>query len=149
MSNIIQIEHFAGEKEKMNRQKCTLWLCAGVLIICAALLILSVFPSSTDSSFTRKVESDSFSLGMERLNDTLWETFYLQTGDTIDVDVVHISGELCISIGQKNQEPVYEGNNPELNHFQVNITNSGDYTISVTGKQAEGSISFHILRNEE
>lgn len=60
-----------------------------------------------------------------------------------------ISGELCISIGQKHQEPVYEGNNPELNHFQVNITNSGDYTISVTGKQAEGSISFHILRNEE
>ena len=25
----------------------------------------------------------------------------------------------------------------------------GDYTISVAGKQAEGSISFHVLRNEE
>ena len=96
-----------------------------------------------------KVEPDFFSLGMELLNDTLEETFYLQTGDTINVDVIHISGELCISIGQKNQEPVYEGNNPELNHFRVNITNSGNYTISVIGKQAEGSISFHILRNEE
>lgn len=32
MSNIIQIEHFAGEKEKMNRQKCTLWLCAGFMM---------------------------------------------------------------------------------------------------------------------
>ena len=86
----------------MNRKRCALWLCAGVLIICAALLILSDFRSSTDSRFTQKVESDSFSLGMELLNDTLEETFYLQTGDTIDVDVVHISGELCISFGQKN-----------------------------------------------
>lgn len=91
----------------------TLWLCAGVLVICAALLIFSEFRSSTDSRFTRKVESDSFSVGMELLNDTLEQTFYLQTGDTIDG--VQISGELCISIGQNSQEPVYAGNNPELN----------------------------------
>ena len=41
----------------------------------------------------------------------------------------------------------------QIEHFagekEKNITNSCDYTISVTGKQAEGSISFHILRNEE
>lgn len=90
-----------------------------------------------------------FSLGMESTNDTRKETFYLRQGDAIAVSVVYISGELEIAITDSSGNAIYEGNNPELDSFQVNIPKSDEYTISVTGKQAEGSISFQILRNEE
>ena len=38
-----------------------------------------------------------------------------------------------------NEETVYEGNNPKLGNFQVNIPKNGNYIISVTGKQADGT----------
>ena len=42
----------------------------------------------------------------ERLNRTIAEPFPLHKGDTIDVRVVRISGELTISIGEKDREPI-------------------------------------------
>ena len=81
---------------------------------------------------------------MEQLNCTIKEPFSLKKGDTIDVNVVQISGELSVSIGKENEKPIYEGRNPELNSFRVTIPEGGDYFLSVSGKQAEGSLSFQI-----
>ena len=53
-----------------------------------------------------------------------------------------------LTVKRKLQCEQYESDCPFCRK-EKNITNSGDYTISVAGKQAEGSISFHILRNEE
>lgn len=98
---------------------------------------------------TSMEEDDVFSLGMESMSETRKKTFTLEKGDAIDVSMVYIAGEIDISITDSKGNAVYEGHNPELSSFQVNIQESGDYTISVTGKQAEGSISFQILRNKE
>lgn len=111
-----------------------------------ALGILPRIWPSNDSRYSRKVEEDFFSLGMERLNCTIEEPFSLKEGDSIDVTVVRVSGELSISIGEKDREPIYEGKNPELSSFRVSIPEDGDYLLSVSGKQAEGSISFQIAR---
>ena len=44
---------------------------------------------------------------------------------------------------------VYEGHDPEIGSFLVNITADDRYSMIAEGKQAKGSISFQILRNEE
>lgn len=130
-----------------NKKKISIhWICIAALVCCMALMIVPRIWLPDESRFSRKVEDDFFSLGMERLNDTLEETFSMRKGDTIDVSVTHVSGELSISIGQKNQTPIYEGRNPELGSFKVTIPEEGDYLISVSGKHAEGSISFQINR---
>lgn len=124
-------------------------LCVMVLVFVLAWFILPGVWSDAESRYTCKVEENLFSLGMESMNDTQKETFSLRQGDAIAVSVVFISGELEIAVTDSNGNAIYEGNNPKRGSFQVNIPKSDDYTISVTGRQAEGSISFQILRNEE
>lgn len=132
----------------MRRNRNLIWICSAALVL-ALLLALMILPGirpSAESRYSRRMEEDFFSLGMEPLNCTVAESFSLQAGDTIDVSIVHISGELLLSVGQENRDPVYTGRNPELGSFLVTIPEDGDYLISVSGKQAEGSVSFQINR---
>ncbi|MGN0160615.1 MAG: hypothetical protein ACI4AQ_04435 [Lachnospiraceae bacterium] len=128
----------------MRRRKVILWISIVALILFMVLMIFSRVRLSGESRYSRKVDENFFSLGMEKLNCTLEESFYLEEGDFVDVSIGLISGEILISIGKVGESPIYEGRNPEPESFRVNITESGDYLISVTGKQAEGSISFQI-----
>lgn len=128
----------------MKRKRSIFWICLAALAFLPVPLILSRFQKSGGSTYERRVEADLFFLEMKPLNDTLKEIYSLHEGDTIDVSVVLVSGELRISIGQENRKLVYEGKNPESGSFQVTVPEDGDYTISVTGNRAEGSISFRI-----
>ena len=51
--------------------------------------------------------------------------------------------------GQHYDTAIYEGHNPEIGGFLVNISEDDRYTMTVEGKRAKGNISFQILRNEE
>lgn len=133
----------------MRRRWAILGLCFAALVVFLAKMLLPRLWSSDESRYSRKVEENLFSLGMERLNCTIAESFSLHEGDTIDVSVVRISGELSISIAQKDRKPIYEGKNPELDSFRITVPEDGDYLLSVSGKQAEGSISFQINRTED
>lgn len=124
-------------------------ICGAALIFTLIWIILPGIWSDLESRYACRVDENLFSLGMESMNDTRKETFSLRQGDSIAVSAVFISGELDISIIDSSGNVIYEGNNPELGSFQVNIPKSDEYLISVTGRQAKGSISFQILRNEE
>lgn len=100
--------------------------------------------SSEGSRYSRRVEDDFFCLEMKRLNCAIAESYVLHAGDTIRVELVQNAGELSISIGQENREPIYEGRNPQISSFQVHVPEDGEYVFSVSGKQAKGSIIFHI-----
>ena len=112
------------------------------------IILLRVWPN-TESRCTVKVEDDLFSIGMESMNESRSESFQLEEGISIAVYVVHLDGELDIYITDSNGTVVYEGHNPEIGSFLVNITEDDRYTMTVEGKRAKGSISFQILRNEE
>ncbi len=130
----------------MRQNRKILRICFAILAVClAGMLLLTLWPSN-GSRYSRNVEENFFSLGMEQLNGTIAEPYALEKGDAIVVNVVRISGELAISIGQENREPIYEGRNPELGGFQVTVPEDGTYFLSVSGKHAEGSISFQINR---
>ncbi|MDD6018651.1 MAG: hypothetical protein PUC03_07190 [Clostridiales bacterium] len=126
----------------MNRKWTIVGLCAAALVMFPALGFLPRILPSNGSRYSRKVEDDFFSPDMERLNCTIEKPFSLKEGDSVDVSIVRVSGELTISIGKKGFEPIYEGRNPEPSSFWVTISEDGDHYLSVSGKQAEGSISF-------
>ena len=132
----------------MMRKWTIIGICSAVLVLALALGTLPRTWVSGDSRYSRKVEESFFSLSMERLNCTIEEPFPMKKGDTIDVSIVRVSGELTIFIGEKGRKPIYEGKNPELSSFRVSIPEDGDYLLSVSGKQAEGSVSFQIHRAE-
>lgn len=130
----------------MRKNRRTVWLCAAVAVFFLALMIFSVILSSDGSRYSCRVEEDLFSLDMDSFSGTGAETFYLREGDSIDVSAVRISGELSIVIGQVGRQPVYEGNGRGPDSFRVTIQEDGNYLISVSGRHAEGSISFQIKR---
>ena len=128
----------------MTQKRNLSWiLCAVLAVLLTAMLLPWLLPTQ-ESRYTRRVEEDFFSLGMEPLNCTIAEPFTLQKGDTIDVSVDRASGDLAITIGQEDRQPIYEGRNPQLGSFRVTVPEDGGYLLSVTGKQAQGNISFQI-----
>ena len=132
----------------MKKKWAIIGICSAALILFLALGILPKISPSSGSRYSRKVEENFFSLEMERLNCTVEEPFSLNKGDVIDVSIAHVSGELALFIGERDREPIYEGNNPKLNYFRVTIPKEGEYLLSVSGKQAKGSISFQIDKAE-
>ena len=122
--------------------------CVTVLFTLIWIVLPRVWPDA-ESRCTVKVEDDLFSIGMESMNESRSESFQLEEGISVAVYVVHLDGELDIYITDSNGTVVYEGHNPEIGSFLVNITEDDRYTMTVEGKRAKGSISFQILRNEE
>ena len=132
----------------MKKKWANIGICSAALILFLTWGILPKISPSNGSRYSRKVEENFFSLEMERLNCTVEEPLSLNKGDVIDVSITHVSGELALFIGERDREPIYEGNNPKLNYFRVTIPKEGEYLLSVSGKQAKGSISFQIDRAE-
>ena len=134
----------------MKRSTRILAICGEALLLICLLwvVVLKLWPD-TESRCTVKMEDDLFSIGMESMNESRSESFYLEEGMSVAIYVVHLDGELDISITDSKGTIVYEGHNPEMGSFQVNITEDDRYTMTVEGKRAKGSISFQILRDEE
>lgn len=133
----------------MIRKSTVIKICFIAFILIAAMIIIPIICQSDGSRYSRNVDGDHFYLEMERLNCTIEESFFLNEGDTIDVSIVRVSGEIKISIGQEAREPIYKGKNPEPNSFRVTVPNDGSYRFSVSGKRAEGNVSFQINRSAE
>ena len=132
----------------MKKKWAIIGICSAALILFLTLGILPKISPSNGSRYSRKVEENFFSLEMEQLNCTVEEPFSLNKGDVIDVSIAHVSGELALFIGDRDRELLYECNNPKLNYFRVTIPKEGEYLLSVSGKQAKGSISFQIDKAE-
>lgn len=69
-------------------------------------------------------------------------TLTLNAGDALRVTSEQSRGSANITIGIPNKEPVYEGHEIKDFEFVLNITESGEYVITVTAHRASGKISF-------
>ncbi|MBQ3485375.1 MAG: hypothetical protein IJA77_07795 [Clostridia bacterium] len=126
--------------------RIALYALAAVLVVMGVLVLTGVRgPGKSDVTVTR--EDDLYSLGMSYMSGEQSATYTLAAGDAIDVTVVHISGDLRLRIAC-GADVIYEGHNPEMGDFRVNILKDGEYTITVTGRRADGSVSFEMIRAE-
>ena len=125
--------------------RIVLYALAAVLVVMGVLVLTgAIGPGRSDVTVTQ--EDDLFSLGMSYMSDERSAAFALAAGDAIEVTVVHISGDLRLRIAC-GEDVIYEGHNPEMGEFRVNILQDGEYTITVSGRRADGSVSFRMLRD--
>lgn len=124
--------------------RIVIYTLAAVLAV-LGVLVLAGAMGPGESDVTR--EDDLFSLGMSYMSGEQSATFALSEGDAIEVTVVHISGDLRLHIAC-GEDVIYEGHNPEMGDFRVNILKDGEYTITVSGRRADGSVSFEMIRAE-
>lgn len=127
--------------------RIVLYALAVVLMVMGVLVLAGVAgPGKSDVTVTQ--EEDLFSLGMSYMSGERSATFDLAAGDAIEVTVVHISGDLRLHIAC-GEDVIYEGHNPEMGEFRVNVRRNGAYTITVDGRRADGSVTFRVVRANE
>lgn len=126
-----------------NAQRIGLILVS-CLIVIGVLSVFYIMLHLSQSKFSRQVEDNRFFVEFYPLNGELAESFLLKKGDVIETYIIRNKGDLKIVIGQQGQEPIYEGSNFS-GSFQVKVPEDGSYTITVSGKKADGSTDFKML----
>ncbi len=123
----------------MKRSRMTL---AAFLFLCLVLA-----GCGTESSFdgNRVGNETGFYMDYFILNCKQEESLYLAAGDILQVKLTHEKGTVDVTVGVDGEDAVYEGNGLANIRFILNITETGEYRISVTGHKAQGSVSFEVI----
>lgn len=72
----------------------------------------------------------------------------LNRGDVLQIEVVRESGEITLTISGKNGSEPYTGNDLESGIFTVAVSETDEYVIRITSKDATGKITVKNLGNE-
>ena len=123
---------------------------AAVICILAAMVFL-LTGCRTGSVFDGSRVSDASGFRMEYsiLNREESADLTLREGDCLRVSLSHTDGSVNVTVGMEGQEPIYRGNGHQNADFILEIAESGNYHISVSGHQAKGSISFTRIPGEK
>ncbi len=82
-------------------------------------------------------------------NKTDSQNLIVEKGDTIHAEIVVEGGSLSIKIQKDDEVPIYEGVDvSSSDEFDIDIEESGTYTVSVTGEKTKGSVSFTVVTNQ-
>ncbi len=87
----------------------------------------------------------SFYLRFSVMNTEDAQTLSLQEGDTLAVSWLIESGSVNVLISMEGESPLYQANgrgNGDAAAFNLTVPKAGDYTVTVTGKNAKGWMKF-------
>lgn len=116
-----------------------------VLVVLAALVCGAMYTSfSRRSDYSLREWADGYSIGMNRLNDTISTTYDLKKGDVIRIEAVVIHGRTRVVVRNPQKESVFDEDLNNIREINIEIEEDGSYQIRCTGKRAEGSISFTV-----
>ena len=80
-------------------------------------------------------------------NTTDGQTLSLEAGETLQIQVVSDAGCLSMTIQKEGDDPIYQGTNLPTQTFTVAAEEAGDYTVTLTGETAKGSVDITIGSN--
>lgn len=116
-------------------------------VVCGWMLAASLTACGPVSDFDGSRTGNDQQLVMEysMFNTTDSQNLSAKTGDTIHAEIVVDSGSLSVKIQKDEEEPVYEAHDiTASNEYDVEIEESGTYTVTVTGEKTKGSVSFTV-----
>ena len=117
---------------------------AAAVICMLAAMILLLTGCGTGSVFDGSRGSDASGFRMEysMLNQEESADLNLTEGDRLQVFLSHAEGTVDVTVGMEGQEPIYRGNGQQNADFVLEIPETGNYHISVSGHRAKGNIAF-------
>ena len=124
---------------------------AAAVICMLAAMILLLTGCGTGSVFdgSRVANASEFQMEYSALNREEAAELVLQAGEQLRVTLSHTEGTVDVTVGMEGQEPIYRGRGQQNAEFVLEIAETGNYHISVTGHQAKGSISFTRIPGEK
>ena len=119
-----------------------------LLIVCTLVLMVSLTACGSKFDGSRTGNDSEFVMEYRVLNKTDTQDLIAESGDTISGKIIVNKGSLSIKIQKDDEEPIYKNNGISVSTaFDVEINESGTYTVSVTGEKAKGSVSFTVVTN--
>lgn len=92
--------------------------------------------------FKGSVSSNPRELDMDysSLNGTFAHTLELSAGDMLHVELSVDTGTLGVVIQLEDESPIYQNDNLETSQFDLQISKSGSYQVTVTATKTEGRL---------
>ena len=118
------------------------------IMIAAMLFLLTGCGTSGIFDGSRISNASEFQMEYSVLNREETAELVLQAGEQLRVTLSHTEGTVDVTVGMEGQEPIYRGRGQQNAEFVLEIAETGNYHISVTGHQAKGSMSFTRIPGE-
>lgn len=114
-----------------------------VLLLAGLAAFLMVY---NQDGFTgeRVKNPDSYALDIQRMNGSDTHTLELTAGDVLQIKFATVEGRLHMEIAAPDGALLYAGNGEEATAFELNISQTGAYSIAVKARHATGSISVRL-----
>ena len=127
-----------GNTERRSKLKQAACVC----MLAAMLFLLTGCRTGSVFDGSRVSDASGFRMEYSILNREESAGLNLTEGDRLQVSLSHTEGTVDVTVGMNGKEPIYRGNGQQNADFSLEIAETGNYHISVTGHQAKGNITF-------
>ena len=135
-----QAERLVGKMKKTKLLTIFFCISAAVLLI-GALRIFRL--NHNDSPGWRLLKTqDSYALESQQMNGADSHTLDLTAGDVLQVEFAAEKGFLYMEITAPDGTVIYAGNGKETTAFELNLSETGAYTVAVEARHAKGKINI-------
>lgn len=131
-------------KARQFKQKAA----AGICMLAAMLFLLTGCGTGGVFEGSRVSNASEFQMAYSVLNRKETAVLELKTGDQLRINLSHTKGSVDVTVGMDGKEPIYRGNGQQNADFVLEIAETGNYHISVSGHQAKGNVSFTRIPGE-
>lgn len=120
-------------------------------IFCIGMAVLLFLYIGHQNTVTRTFNGDriggqdTYILRFDILNREDSHTMSLQAGDELHCSWKIDAGEAKVLIACVDGDEIYRGDKIDSADFTVTATSAGDYTITVTGRQARGMVEVRKI----
>ena len=115
---------------------------AGICMLFAMLFLLAGCGAGSVFDGSRVSDASGFRMEYSILNQEESADLNLTEGDRLQVSLSHTEGSVDVTVQAKGKEPIFRGNRQQNADFVLEIAETGNYHISVSGHQAKGNVSF-------
>ena len=116
-----------------------------ITIFSAMLLIASLTACSPDFNGSRTGNDHQLIMEYTAFNTSDFQNLVMKAGDTLHAEIEVEGGRLSYKIQKDDEEPIAESEGIiSSEEFDVEVEESGTYTVTVTGEKAKGSVKFVV-----
>lgn len=120
-----------------------------ITIFSVIFLITLLTACSPDFNGSRTGNDNQLIMEYTAFNTTDSQDLVVEAGDTIHTEIVIEDGQLSYKIQKNDDEPIAESEGVFFSaDFDVEVEESGTYTVTVTGEKAKGSAKFLVESTE-
>ena len=121
---------------------------AGIFMLAVMLFLLTGCGTSSVFDGSRTSNASKFQMEYSVLDREETAELALKAGDQLRVTLSHTEGTVDVTVGIEGKTPIYRGSGQQNADFVLEITETGNYRISVSGHQAKGNVSFTQIPEE-